>query len=83
MTSWNNTRFPCALVRPVAVSTSGRVSLGPSRDASQPAATLERMFTAGVYRSGFGGVRVEDTVVVTATGCRSLTHSPKEPVVVD
>ena len=36
----------------------------------------------GVYRSGFGGVRVEDTVVVTPDGCRPLTHSPKDPVVV-
>jgi Xaa-Pro aminopeptidase len=35
----------------------------------------------GVYRSGFGGVRVEDTVVVTPDGCRPLTHSPKDPVV--
>jgi len=35
----------------------------------------------GVYRSGFGGVRVEDTVVVTQSGCRPLTHSPKDPVV--
>ena len=35
----------------------------------------------GVYRSGFGGVRVEDTVVVTQDGCRPLTHSPKDPVV--
>jgi len=35
----------------------------------------------GVYRSGFGGVRVEDTVVVTQSGCKPLTHSPKDPVV--
>lgn len=35
----------------------------------------------GVYRSGFGGVRVEDTVVVTPDGCRPLTRSPKNPVV--
>jgi Xaa-Pro aminopeptidase len=31
----------------------------------------------GVYLPGVGGVRVEDTVVVTADGCRSLTKFPK------
>lgn len=32
----------------------------------------------GVYRGDFGGVRVEDLVEVTATGCRVLTRSPKD-----
>lgn len=31
----------------------------------------------GVYLPGVGGVRVEDLLVVTETGCRSLTLSPK------
>ncbi len=31
----------------------------------------------GVYVSGVGGVRVEDSVVVTDDGCRSLTRYPK------
>lgn len=32
----------------------------------------------GVYREGFGGIRVEDLVVVTSDGCRVLTASPKD-----
>jgi Xaa-Pro aminopeptidase len=32
----------------------------------------------GVYRFGLGGIRIEDTVVVSADGCRPLTHTPKD-----
>jgi len=32
----------------------------------------------GVYREGFGGIRVEDLMVVTESGCRVLTASPKD-----
>jgi Xaa-Pro aminopeptidase len=34
----------------------------------------------GVYLREHGGVRIEDTVAVTETGCELLTHAPKELV---
>jgi Xaa-Pro aminopeptidase len=34
----------------------------------------------GIYLPGFGGVRIEDLVVVTEAGCRILTQSTKELV---
>ncbi len=33
----------------------------------------------GVYHPDHGGVRIEDTLLVTDGGCRPLTASPKEP----
>ncbi len=32
----------------------------------------------GIYVAGFGGVRIEDLVVIGKNGCRNLTFSPKE-----
>ncbi len=31
----------------------------------------------GVYVEGWGGIRIEDTVLVTAGGCEILTPTPK------
>lgn len=36
----------------------------------------------GAYLEGFGGVRIEDTVVVTANGCEILTPTSKELMVI-
>ena len=36
----------------------------------------------GVYQAGLGGIRIEDTVLVTGSGCEVLTPTPKELLVV-
>lgn len=47
---------------------------GKMRLAAGMAITIE----PGVYIEGMGGIRIEDTVLVTASGCEILTPTPKE-----
>jgi Xaa-Pro aminopeptidase len=35
----------------------------------------------GIYETGWGGIRIEDTVFLTDAGCTILTQTPKVPVV--
>ena len=37
----------------------------------------------GIYIAGFGGVRIEDDVVITSTGVDILTHATKDFIVID
>jgi Xaa-Pro aminopeptidase len=36
----------------------------------------------GIYVNNWGGVRIEDTVLVENSGCRILTGSPKEELLI-
>ena len=36
----------------------------------------------GIYMEGVGGVRIEDNIVVTASGCESLSDFPRELTVI-
>ncbi|MFC5532559.1 M24 family metallopeptidase [Cohnella yongneupensis] len=37
----------------------------------------------GIYVPGFGGVRIEDDIVMTESGIHILTHSPKHLIILD
>lgn len=52
----------------------------PRNDAAMPVGAVISA-EPGIYLPGKLGVRIEDVVVLTKTGCRNLTHAPKELLV--
>ena len=53
------------------------------RDKTRLQAGMAITIEPGVYLEGWGGIRIEDTVVVTETGCEVLTRTSKELRVIE
>ncbi|MCS6951578.1 MAG: Xaa-Pro peptidase family protein [Bryobacterales bacterium] len=51
-------------------------------DSTRLEAGMALTIEPGVYFEEFGGIRIEDTVVVTPHGCEVLTPTPKELIVI-
>ena len=69
--------FGHALGHSVGLEIHERPALSQADDTILEPGMIETV-EPGIYVPDFGGVRIEDLVVVTEDGCRNLTRSPKE-----
>jgi Xaa-Pro aminopeptidase len=57
------------------------------RVSSQSSEILEKnmliTIEPGIYIPGWGGIRIEDTVIVKDGGCEIITHSDKNLLIID
>lgn len=56
-----------------------KVSFRGERDLLEPGMVVT--IEPGIYLPGWGGVRIEDMVLVTETGCERLSQSPKDLII--
>lgn len=69
--------FGHGLGHSVGLEIHEKPSLSPrSEDILLPNITMT--VEPGIYVDGFGGVRIEDLIVITENGCKNLVTSPKE-----